>query len=140
MFSVSTKSQYGLRAMVRLAHSEEGTLSVAEIAAQEGISAKYLEGIVALLKAAELVQSQRGKCGGYALTRPPADISVLEIVRALEGDLSLVACVEKASCCSKSGSCVSRKFWNGLKLVIDGYLRDQSLADIVGDLGAKERV
>jgi Rrf2 family protein len=126
--------------MIRLARAGESTLCVAEIAEAEGISPKYLEGIVALLKAAELVQSQRGKGGGYALNRPAAEISVQEIIRALEGDVSLVACVEKASCCAKSGSCVSRKFWNGLTLVIDEYLRGQSLADIVsGEASAKER-
>lgn len=127
--------------MIRLARAGDDTLSVAEIAEAEGISPKYLEGIVALLKAGGLVQSQRGKGGGYALSRAPGEINVQEIVYALEGDVSLVACVEKASCCAKSGSCVSRKFWNGLTLVIDEYLRGQSLADIVGgDPSAKERI
>jgi Rrf2 family protein len=132
MFSVSTKTQYGLRALVRLAQNEEDGMSVADIAKLEGISPKYLEGIAAVLRSAGLVTSHRGKNGGYRLSRSPKDISMLDVITALEGNITPVACCESGSGCSKSGVCLPSKFWNGLKGRIDDYMKESSLADLQG--------
>ncbi len=132
MFSVSTKTQYGLRALVRLAKNEEEGMSVADIAKLEGISPKYLEGIAASLRSAGLVTSHRGKNGGYSLSRRARDISMLDVIKALEGDITPVACCESGAGCSKSPVCMPSRFWNGLKERIDDYLKDSSLADLQG--------
>ncbi len=150
MFSVSTKAQYGIRALVHLArnegeggvalHSEDadGELSVAEpivtasvIAKAENISQKYLEGILAQLTMAGLLVSERGKRGGYRLGRPSTDITMLEIVEALEGEIRPVGCVDRQDSCSHGQSCLPRRFWLGLKDSIDGYLSSRTLRDIL---------
>lgn len=130
MFNVSTKTQYGLRALVRLAQNEEEGLSVADIAKLEGISPKYLEGIAASLRSTGLVVSHRGKNGGYRLSRKPEEISMLDVITALEGDVTPVACCESGIGCSKASLCPPSKFWNGLKERIDAYLRESTLADL----------
>jgi Rrf2 family protein len=130
MFNVSTKTQYGLRALVRLAQSNDEGMCVADIAQLEGISPKYLEGIAGALRSSGLVISHRGKNGGYRLARPATDISMLEIITALEGSIVPVACCESGQGCTKSSACLPSRFWNGLKERIDAYLRDTSLADL----------
>lgn len=130
MFSVSTRTQYGIRALVRLALAGDRESSVSEIAAQEGISAKYLEGIISLLKSAGLVLSQRGKNGGYRLARNAEEIRMLDVVTALDGRIEPVQC-SGSSGCDKASFCLPSRFWNGLKQRIDAYLAETSLADIV---------
>jgi Rrf2 family iron-sulfur cluster assembly transcriptional regulator len=103
-----------------------------EIAHSEAISTKYLEGILGQLKAAGLVQSERGKKGGYRLSRPPSSIPMLEIVRSLEGEVWLVDCVEDSGSCIQGGGCLPRLFWIGLKEAIDGYLASRTLEDVIG--------
>jgi Rrf2 family protein len=135
MLSVSTKTEYGLRALIRIAKASD-ELSIAEIASLEGISPKYLEGIASLLKSAGLILSQRGKHGGYRLARGAELISLREVIRALEGDVTPVRCAHGAAACGHSPSCASKRFWEGLKKVVDDYLEDTSLADLAGE-GAK---
>ena len=90
---LSTKGRYGLRAMIDLArYSEEEPVSISSIAARQDISERYLEQLVGLLKKAGLVRSIRGATGGYILARSAADISVGDILRALEGSLEPVKC------------------------------------------------
>ena len=85
---LSTKGRYGLRAMIDLArYSEEMPVSISCIAARQGLSEGYLEQLVALLRKAGLVKSIRGASGGYVLTRAAKEISVGDILRALEGSL-----------------------------------------------------
>ncbi len=90
MLSLNTKSRYGLTALLSLsAAHEQGLVQAREIAGQHGIPPKYLEQILVRLTGAGLVQSVRGKHGGYRLARHPARISVLEALEALEGGLAL---------------------------------------------------
>jgi Rrf2 family protein len=131
MFSVSTRTQYGIRALSYLAELPGREASVSEIAQSEHISAKYLEGIVSILKAAGLVMSVRGKNGGYHLARDPSSITMLEIVRALDGAVVPVACVEKGGGCKNSPGCLPRKFWYDLKVRIDAFLEERTLGDLV---------
>ncbi len=130
MFNVSTKTQYGLRAMVRISQAGEDGVCVADIAQLEGISPKYLEGIVANLRSSGLVLSQRGKNGGYRLARQAQNISMLELITALEGSITPVACCDSGQGCSKSQACMPSRFWNGLKERIDDFLSTTSLADV----------
>ena len=88
---LSTKGRYGLRAMLDLAlHSESEAVSIASIAARQNISESYLEQLIAKLRKAGLVSSVRGAGGGYVLTKMPEEISVGDILRALEGNLDAV--------------------------------------------------
>ena len=90
---LSTKGKYGLRAMIDLArYSEKEPVSIGSVAARQGISERYLEQLVALLKKAGLVKSIRGASGGYVLEKKPSEISVGDILRALEGSLEPVKC------------------------------------------------
>ena len=90
---LSTKGRYGLRAMIDLArYSEKEPVSIGSVAARQEISERYLEQLVALLKKAGLVKSIRGASGGYVLAKKPSEISVGDILRALEGSLEPVKC------------------------------------------------
>jgi Rrf2 family protein len=128
MFSVSMKTQYGLRALIRLCQAEGEELSIGEIASLEGISPKYLEGIAAQLKSAGLIVSQRGKHGGYRLAREPKSIRMREVITALEGDVTPVQCERQDGACGHSLTCLSKHFWDGLKERIDVYLDAVDLA------------
>lgn len=138
MFSVPTRTQYGIRALVHLARSGEGAdpasvqlATSADIAHAESISPKYLEGILTQLKAKGLVISERGNRGGYRLARDAAEIRMLDVVEALEGEVRPVDCVENAGCCVQGKGCMPRKFWIGLKDAIDDYLASRTLRDII---------
>ena len=90
---LSTKGRYGLKAMVDLAteYDSDGKLSIAQLSERQGISYSYLEQLIALLKKAHLVSASRGAAGGYRLSRPPEQITVGEVLKALEGSTALVA-------------------------------------------------
>lgn len=143
MFSIPTRTQYGIRALVHLAkdleaaapgergESGSGLATSAEIAHAEAISPKYLEGIMTQLKAKGIVTAERGKGGGYRLAKDPADIRMSEIIEALEGEVRPVECVENSSCCVQGDACMPRRFWIGLKGAIDGYLSSKTLKDVI---------
>lgn len=104
---LSTKTTYGLRALLRLVESC-GTkpMSISAIAQAEDLSPAYLERIMGNLKSAKLVKSEKGMSGGYNLTADPQNISVLDVVRALEGWENIFHCTKKEEGnCSKSCSC-----------------------------------
>ena len=92
-------------------HYGEGPVLLKDIAERQEISEKYLWQLVPPLKQVGLLTSTRGAHGGYTLTKPPAQITLKEIVTAVEGPISLVECVENASFCSRVDSCVARDVW-----------------------------
>lgn len=128
MFQVPTKTQYAIRALVYLAQAKSA--SVASIAEAERIPFKYLEAIFGQLKHAGLLVADRGRSGGYRLTKNPSEIPMSEIVRATEGDIRPVLCVDNASICTVGESCLPRRFWLGLKRTVDAYLASVTLAEI----------
>ncbi len=133
---ISTKGRYGVRAMFVLAkrYEEEALTSIKYIAAEQGISEQYLEQLFSKLKTAGLIESVRGQKGGYRLNSSPSDISVGQILRALEGPLAPSECVvDENEVCAKSESCTTHNMW---KTVYDGINRvvdDMSLADMLND-------
>ncbi len=131
MFSVPTKTQYGIRALVHLARLPEPSANSAEIAKAECIPSKYLEGILAQLKNAGLVRSERGKNGGYRLAKAASDIRMIDIVEALEGEVKPVGCLDDSGSCAQGGDCLPRLFWVGLKTTIDDYLASRTLRDVI---------
>jgi len=133
---LSTKGRYGLRAMIDLADfSEEMPQSIANIAARQSISDSYLEQLMAKLKKAGLITSIRGSQGGYVLAKPSSDISVGDILRALEGDLSPVKCMglKGEQACSGSRSCVTRNVWKRIDDSIQNAVDSIYLYELVED-------
>src|SRR5438309_8477294 len=94
----STKAEYGVRVMVELAkHAGEEPVPLAEIAATDGLPLAYLEHLVARLRKAGLVSSKRGARGGYLLARPAAEITMAEVVEALEGAIAPIECISETA-------------------------------------------
>ena len=129
---ISTRSRYGVRLMTDLAMSYgQGQIFLKEIARQEDISEKYLSLIIIPLRSAGLVQSTRGAHGGYMLARPPAEITLREIVGILEGDMCLVDCVKNPSSCPRAETCASRDIWSAVSEQIGRTLGSVTLEDLV---------
>jgi len=128
---ISSRCEYGLRAMVYLAaRGDEHPVPLPEIAAGEGIPAPFLERILARLREGGLVKATRGVSGGYQLARESAGIAVGDIVTALEGPLSLVGCVPDEEACARADSCASRVVWRRLDKAISGALNGITLEDL----------
>lgn len=131
-FQVSTRGRYGLRAMLELAlHCEEGPVPLRKVAEMQDISFKYLEQLTADLKDAGLVQSVQGAGGGYKLARPPSEIKLIEIMRALEGELAPVECVGSPEVCSKTRTCATREVWSEVESALKEIFGSRTLRDLV---------
>ena len=130
---VSTKGRYALRMMIDTAeHSEDGRVTIKDISERQGISVKYLEQIVPNLKRSGLLRSERGSGGGYSLTKAPEQYTVGEILRAIEGKLAPVACLEdETNQCKRKSLCKTLGFWQGLYNVIDDYVDSVTLQDFL---------
>jgi len=129
---LSTRSRYGLRALTALASADAPDGYCArEIADGEELSKKYLESILAQLRTAGFVRSVRGAHGGYVLARDPKDITAGEVVRALEGTLSLVECVEDPSSCERSDDCRTRPVWVKAEAAITSTLDGMTVASLI---------
>ena len=130
---VSTKGRYALRVMIDLAeHRSEKYVPLKEVAARQEISEKYLENILKVLVQNGFLEGLRGKGGGYRLTRSPEDYPVGEILRAVEGNLSPIACQsEDGSGCGASCDCDARLFWQGLEDQINSYVDNHTLAQFM---------
>lgn len=131
--NVTTKGRYALRVMLALAvHSGEGCVSLKTIAEKNGISMKYLESIVSELKKGNLLESTRGKEGGYTLKRSAKDYSVGEILRCVEDNLAPVACINAGSVnCAHAGECMTVPMWKELDGITNAYLDSITLEDLL---------
>jgi Rrf2 family protein len=129
---ISSRGRYGLRAMIYLAgHEGAHPVPLSEIAASEGISPAFLERIAAQLRSAGLVSATRGAAGGYRLTRQAAEISVADVVVALEGPLDLLDCVHDAGVCGRRDACPSRRALTRLDEAVEAALAGVTLNDLV---------
>ena len=130
---ISTKGRYALRMMVDLAqHQGEGYISLKEIAARQDISKKYLEQIIPILNRAGLLNTSRGFAGGYQLIKPPKDYTVGEIIRATEGSLAPVSCLERnTNTCPRCSECATLFVWEGLQKIENEYFDSITLQDIL---------
>ena len=129
----STKGRYALRVMADIA-SHEGWVSLGDVSQRQDISRKYLEQIISLMSKAGFVESQRGKGGGYRLSRDPSEYRLGEILRAAEGPLTPVACLNcmVGEICPRSDDCNVKPVWLELGKITSGYLDSVTLADIAG--------
>ena len=136
---VSTRGRYALRIMLELGrHEGEGCVPLPVIAENQQISEKYLESIVSVLAKAKLVEGQRGKGGGFRLTRPLSECSVGEILRLTEGSLAPVSCLDgDTNACPRAGQCSTLPMWEKLDRLINGYLDSVRLSDLLGEDATK---
>ncbi|MBQ6389219.1 MAG: RrF2 family transcriptional regulator [Mogibacterium sp.] len=130
---VSTKGRYALTVLVDLArNSGEGYVSLADIAEREHLSMKYLESIISMLNKGGMLESLRGKNGGYRLAREPKDYNISEILVLTEGTLAPVNCIISPGVqCEKAATCSTLPLWAGLDKVIENYLSSITLEDIL---------
>ena len=132
---LSTRSRYGFRAALELAiEFGNAPLQIKTMAEREGISNKYLEQIIAILKSTGLVSSLRGPRGGYILSKHPKDITLREIFSVLEGPLITVECVDHPEYCPRCSDCVTRKVWSEMQDAMLNVLESKTLQDLVDDL------
>ena len=130
---ISTRGRYALRVMIDLAeHQGEGFIPLKAIAQRQGISEKYLESIMKLLVKAKLLNGLRGKGGGYQLTKAPEQYTAGSILRMTEESMAPVSCLESdAEACPRSAECRTLPLWKGLDKVINDYLDNFTLADLM---------
>lgn len=138
MLRISTKGRYALRAMLDIAHhSEGGYISLRDISGRQNISVRYLELVVAPLLKAKLIESCRGKVGGYRLTRPSASYTLLEILKCAEGSLAPVECLIKDEQeCVLAPQCTLLPVWKGFYDLTNKYFGSLTLGDLMksGDI------
>ena len=125
----STKAEYGLKAVVNLAQCFPNQKTIGEIAKQENISQKYLERLMVKLRDGGVLESIKGKTGGYILSRPPKNIPVGEIIEILDGDISPMRCVGKF--CAAQKRCPSSIVWQKLGEQIHSTLYKMKISDII---------
>lgn len=134
---LSTKGRYGLRALIDLAvHSQGGTpVSIMSISARQDLSERYLEQLMAMLKKAGIVRSIRGAGGGYVLARDAGDISVGDVLRALEGKLDPVDCagLDPGGECRAADSCVTKYVWKRINESINRTVDEIRLDQLVAE-------
>ncbi len=131
---ISKRSQYGLRALFRLAESD-GYSPLRTIAKREEISFDYLEKILSQLERGGMVNSKRGVSGGYSLARSPAEIDLKSILEILETKFSLVECIDIE--CDRKGSCPTASIWMFLDSALKDALKSITLEDLIKMHGKK---
>ena len=131
--NVTTKGRYALRVMMDLAmNGKNGVVSLKSIAERQNISMKYLESIVSELKKEKLLESTRGKEGGYSLTKSNSEYSVGEILRCVEDNLAPVSCIHAGNInCERAGECMTVPMWKELDEITNAYLDGVTLEDLI---------
>ena len=131
--NITSRGRYAMRVMLDLAqHDRDGYVSLKTVADRQGISLKYLEASVGGLKRAALVESSRGKEGGYRLSRAPEDYTVGEILRCMEDNLAPVSCIRDGSVnCDRAGECLTLGMWMELDGLTNSYLDNVKLSDLL---------
>ncbi|HEY1688642.1 MAG TPA: Rrf2 family transcriptional regulator [Solirubrobacteraceae bacterium] len=146
----STKAEYGVRVMVELARrasdqadgggmGADPVIPLAEIAEHDGMPLAYLEHLVARLRKAGLLDSKRGSRGGYMLSRPADQITMAEVVEALEGSIAPIECISQDAdgtiTCSRESDashiCPTKLLWTKVRLSIVRTLLETTLADLL---------
>jgi Rrf2 family iron-sulfur cluster assembly transcriptional regulator len=135
MLKLSTKGQYGVRAMFELAkHYDKGPLTIKEIARRQGVSVAYLEQLLNRLRKSKLIKSRKGPGGGYLINRSPNEISVGMILNSLEGPVAIAQCLDPSTKgCKRVDGCVARLLWKSLGEKIEEFLETVSLNDLLNE-------
>ena len=134
---LSTRAEYGIRVLVALAHADaDRPISLAGIARADKLPHAYIEQLVADLRRAELVTATRGKSGGYALARPAAEISLADVIRAVEGPIATVRGVRPDEVRYEGAARALAPVWLDLRTAMRGVLEETTLADVVARAGS----
>lgn len=134
---ISTKGRYALRVMMDLARQEPGALvPLDQIARRQEISKKYLELILKSLVQQGLLKGQRGKGGGYQLTRKPEEYPIGEILELTEGTLAIVSCLQEGSTpCARREVCDTYPMWSRFDKMVHDFFYGMTLADLMAEKG-----
>ena len=129
---LSTRTRYGLRAIIEVALSyEKGPIQTKIISERQQISIKYLEQLMAILKSGGFVRGIRGSKGGYVLAKAPNQIKLNEVFNVLEGPVKTVECVDNDTYCGLTAECVARQVWAEVEDAINGVLEAITLQDLI---------
>ncbi|NLI29085.1 MAG: Rrf2 family transcriptional regulator [Nitrospiraceae bacterium] len=132
MLRLSTKGQYGVRAMFEIARGwPDRPITIKEISERQNVSVAYLEQILGKLRRAGIVRSVKGPGGGYLLARQPSEISIAVILNELEGPIAITSCVDPREGCVRADHCVTHLLWKELGAQIEGFLSTITLANLV---------
>ncbi len=129
---VSTKGDYGIRALIELTHhyGETRPMQSSEIASRQNVPESYLEQLLTTLRRAGFIRSVRGPQGGHALIRDPRELRVSEVIEALEGSIMPSDCLDESSQCSRSGGCAQRDMWEAVREAILNVLDNTTIAEL----------
>jgi Rrf2 family protein len=138
MMRISTRGRYALRAMVDVAlHGGEGPVSRQDIATRQGISADYVAQLFRELRTEGFVEAVKGPGGGYRLARDPQTISAEDVLRVVEGPLTIVPCTgpdpAEGTRCHRSEHCATQLMWSRLSAVVTEFLGSVTLQDLCDD-------
>ncbi|WP_291424028.1 RrF2 family transcriptional regulator [Deinococcus sp.] len=130
---VSTKAQYGLRALIEIARRGGEAVPLKDVSERQGLSQHYLEQIASNLRRAGFIKSVRGAHGGYRLARPAEQINAYEVVTALEGSIAPVQCVEDDHSCESQNVCGTQDLWFRVDAALRDVLGGTTLADLIAE-------
>jgi len=131
---LSTRSRYGTRMLLDIAmNGTDGPVRIKDISSRQGVSVKYLEKLIRPLKKGEFIKSKRGPKGGHMLNVYPEKITIGELVRLFEDELSLTRCVKDPECCPITDDCYTRKVWLEASKAMYDKLDSITLQDLIDD-------
>jgi Rrf2 family protein len=133
---LNTKGRYAVMAMADLArHSTDAPVPVAAVAERQKLSVPYLEQLFMLLRRAGLVESARGRSGGYRLGRPAAEITISDVMAAVEEDTRMTRCSGTGETgCASGAKCLTHDLWDALGEHIHAFLARTTLADVLAGI------
>ena len=141
MLRLSTKGQYGVRAMFEIAKGyPDRPVTIREISERQDVSSAYLEQILNRLRKAGLIRSVRGPGGGYLLSKTPAEISIAAILSELEGPVAITSCLNPEEGCVRVDSCVTHLLWKALGEQVEAFLQTITLRNLVAGEFMKKKV
>lgn len=132
MLRLSTKGQYGVRAMFEIARSyDSGPITIKAISERQALSVSYLEQILNQLRKAGIIKSVKGPGGGYMLSSAPSSISIGKILKELEGPVAITSCLDPKEGCIRVEGCVTHLLWKSLGENIEAFLDSMTLKDLL---------
>ncbi len=129
---LSTKSRYAITAMIDLAQNQDGAVSLKDISDRQSISLSYLEQLFCKLKNFKVVTSRRGPGGGYVLNKKSSEISLHEIITAVEENMDQTQCGGSMNC-NKEKPCTTHNVWTGLNKIISDYMKNITIEDVISN-------
>ena len=129
---LSTKSRYAITAMIDLAQNQDGAVSLKDISDRQSISLSYLEQLFCKLKNFKVVSSRRGPGGGYVLNKKSSEISLHEIITAVEENMDQTQCGGSMNC-NKEKPCTTHNVWTGLNKIISDYMKNITIEDVISN-------